>query len=488
MKIKNFIYLSICLLLTSALQPITSAELDEKLEAWLSEKSDTELLAPETKEIIVFINDQRGQRDLSGMSFVQALTTHKKSEQAYVQSMSRILERSYKELKSEDRLWASKAFVAPSSKALLRKLKDDPRIEAIIENERIFLGKPLKTRGKVKTKENELTYGLQLIRASEAWSRGVEGENVVVGIIDSGIDHEHPDLQGKILLHRDFTKDGHTNDRNGHGTHVAGTIAGGNSSGTQIGVAPKAKLIIAKVFDDKGSTSMATLLKAMEWMLNPDEEPTTNDAPRVVNNSWGANSQFILGFRNIVQTWRRFQVFPNFAAGNSGPRWMSTGAPARYPLSYAVGAVDESAQVTRFSSRGPSLWLRGWLTDEELPWYKRWMPTLLKKPEISAPGYQVLSSLPEGKYGRFSGTSMATPHISGVIALMLQANPLMSVDQIEEILNTTTMPLRGEGKNNATGHGLVQANMAVQASSLIQGELSDRFVDADLSAWDWQTP
>jgi subtilisin family serine protease len=488
MKIKKIFSLMACVWLVSSLELTFGVELDEKLKNWLSEKSEGHQLTPETKEIIIFIKDPRGQKDLSGMSFVQAFTSHRKSEEAYVQSVSRMLERSYKDLKSVDRLWASKAVVAPTSKSLLRQLKNDSRIEAIIENEKIYLGEPLKTKGRLTKKETRLTYGLELIKAPEAWSRGLEGENVVVGIIDSGIDHSHPDLEGKIILHQDFTKDGHTNDRNGHGTHVAGTIAGGNASGTQIGVAPKAKLMIAKVFDDRGSTSMATLLKAMEWMLNPDGDPSTSDAPRVVNNSWGANSQFILGFRNIVQTWRRFQIFPNFAAGNSGPRWMSTGAPARYPFSYAVGAVDESAKVTSFSSRGPSLWLRGWQTEESLPWYERWMPTLYKKPEISAPGHQVLSALPGGKYGRFSGTSMAAPHIAGVIALMLQANPQLSVDQIEEILNKTTHSLRGEGRNNATGHGLVQANHAVQAASLVSGQLTDRFVDADLSAWDWQTP
>lgn len=147
----------------------------------------------------------------------------------------------------------------------MRALKNDPRVEAVILNKKLSLDKPIQSKQEVKVDESQFTYGLQLMNVPEAWKLGVKGKGVRVGIIDSGIDENHPELQGKVLLSKDFTKDGHTHDRNGHGTHVAGTIAGGNKSGPHIGVAPDAKLIIAKVFNDKGSTDMATLLAAMGW-------------------------------------------------------------------------------------------------------------------------------------------------------------------------------------------------------------------------------
>lgn len=482
--IRTTLALAACVFSVSAY----AAELDDALKHWLQQKPSNINLANEEKEIIIFLQDDRRQNDLSGYSFVQALSKQRVESRRFVAKRTEDLQKTYRNLENREVLWASQAIVSSTTRSFLNKIKDDPRIEAIILNQVIELETPMRGVRPVTADERKLTYGLQLVGAEKAWNLGVTGAGVRVGIIDSGIDAEHPDLKGKIVLSRDFTKDGHTNDRNGHGTHVAGTIAGGDSSGTQIGVAPGAELLIAKVFDNRGSTDMATLLRAMEWMLNPDGNDSTNDAPRVVNNSWGADSQFIIGFRNIVQTWRRFQVFPNFAAGNSGPRWMSTGAPARYPFSYAVAAVNESTEVASFSSRGPSLWIRAWGMGEGLPWYKRWAPLLYTKPDISAPGYEVLSSLPGGQYGRYSGTSMATPHVSGVIALLLEANPELSITQIENVLNETAIDLRDNGKDNASGHGLIQAHLAIQAAMQMEGELTDRFVDSNLSEWNWQSP
>ena len=468
-----------------------SMELGNVLSSWLKQKDSHATIMTSTKKVIAYFKRPHFE-DRSGTIRSYAIAEEKIYSTNYLEGkIAQIQSSLTSSSKVLDDLWSSQALVMQVDRASLRALKKRGDIEAIIANKPIQLAKPM-IGPKVKMDETKFTYGLQLLHVPEAWQLGIKGAGTIVGIIDSGIDHHHPDLQGRVFEEKDFTKDGTTEDKLGHGTHVAGTIAGGNASGIQIGISPKSKLVIAKVFGKTGSTDMATLLKAMQWVLDPDGNPNTNDTPRVINNSWGAASQFILGFRNIVQTWRRFNIFPNFAAGNSGPRWMSTGAPARYPFSFAVAAVDENETVASFSSRGPSLWLRGWGTadHETLHWWQKWWPKLYTKPDVSAPGVSVYSSLPGGKYGRYSGTSMATPHVTGVVALALGANPNLSVDQLEQILESSAVDRAKAGKDNAYGYGVVQADKVVQAAYALKDSAAQNngFVDTNPDKWQWPTP
>jgi uncharacterized repeat protein (TIGR01451 family) len=173
--------------------------------------------------------------------------------------------------------------------------------------------------------------------------------------------------------------------------------------------------------------------------MAPEGDPSL--APDAVNGSWGAPNGADETFRPDLQALRAAGIVPVFSAGNEGPRASSLRSPASYPEAIAVGATDDLDQVAYFSSRGPS------------PWGE-------VKPEVAAPGTQVRSSLPGGTYGVYNGTSMAAPHATGVVALMLQANPALTVDEIEAILTSTALPLSTNRPNNDSGWGRIDAYRA----------------------------
>jgi subtilisin family serine protease len=450
---------------------------DPRLEAWNSTVNQG---AIEEQRSVVVILKQRAYTDRSGALKSFAIASEAMEKSDFIRSeASRLLPLDQQNVlggNSIDVLWSSHAFVTSITRRALKDLSQDPAVEAILEDAVITLDAPITPTNKNKTDESQMTYGLQKINVQAAWDQGINGEGVVVGVIDTGVDADHPDLKGKIIDSRNFTSDQDAFDGNGHGTHVSGTIAGGKASGAFIGVAPGAKILAAKALSNNGSGQLSWLLKAMEWMLDPDGNPLTDDAPSVVSNSWGSSSMFTYGFRNIVQTWRRFEVFPSFAAGNSG-FFFTVGAPGSYPFSYAVAAVDENHQVTSFSSRGPVIEFKGVL------------PRFFTKPDIAAPGLNVLSSVPGGTWKRYSGTSMATPHISGVIALLYQINPQFTIAEIEEILNSTAMDRASKGKDNRYGHGVVQVDLAVERAKQWQTNDSVSFFqDKDPNQWVWGTP
>jgi subtilisin family serine protease len=302
-------------------------------------------------------------------------------------------------------------------------------------------------RGASSSNADAFTYGLQKLNVPEMRLKfpALDGAGIRVGILDTGIDANHPDLAGKVENFKDFTpsQNPKPTDGHGHGTHVAGTIAGGATSGTSIGVAPKASLIIGKVFDDQGSATDEALLLAMQWMADPDGNPNTNDFPQVVSNSWGDDANYDDKdpaedpFCKIIDNWVRLGMVPVFAAGNSGPGSGTVGTPGGCPQALAVGATDSNDRAPSFSSRGPAKWKTGSLV----------------KPDIAAPGVSVRSSKPGGGYQSMSGTSMATPHISGVMAILLQVNPNLTVDAAIKTLLSGATDLGATGKDMVYGWG-----------------------------------
>ncbi|PNB77288.1 peptidase S8, partial [Pseudomonas sp. FW305-BF6] len=176
--------------------------------------------------------------------------------------------------------------------------------------------------------------------------------------------------------------------------------------------------------------------------------PHPEKAPDIVNNSWGGGSGLEEFYRPMVQSWRAADIFPVFSAGNTGPTG-TVSTPANYPESFAVAATDANDQLARFSSRGP-----GPFKD-------------VLKPDISAPGVSVRSSLNNGTYGTMNGTSMAAPHVSGVIALLEQVAPQMTIDQIEQVLKSTAKPMTDNtyptSPNLGYGHGIVDGAKAIKS-------------------------
>jgi len=350
-------------------------------------------------------------------------------------------------------LWAIRGFSVDLDESEYLSLLKSDIVESVSEDRDVRI---IDTREDPEPR-GPYTYGLKNIGVEDLNQENpsINGRGVFVGVIDTGIDTSHPDLKGRTIAWKDFVYDKLSPyDDSGHGTHVAGTIAGGNSTGTQIGVAPKAKLIVAKVFSKNGYATMENILGAMQWMIDPDGIPETADAPLFVNNSWGSaksgNDYTEDPFYKMVLAWREAGIIPVFAAGNSGPNVGSVGIPGGFPNVIGIGAVDKNDKVASYSSRGPV----SWKEDGEL---KEFI-----KPDFCAPGSKVFSTIPNGKHAEFSGTSMATPHVSGMLALMFQIKEDLTYDEVITLLENSVIDLGDAGKDNAYGSGRIDAKEVVE--------------------------
>lgn len=353
-------------------------------------------------------------------------------------------------------LWTINALIVEGTGESLLDIAERPEVEQVLVSKPRSL--PPVIREAQSSEEGEYTYGLTTIGIDKVHAElQLTGESILVGHLDTGIDAEHPDLAGKVVDFWDFsgptmpTTSSAPVDGDGHGTHTAGTIAGGNASGTAIGVAPGAKLIVGRIFDDGGNATDAGVLAAMNWIADPDGDPATNDAPRLVSNSWGGprgEPDYEAPYIAAVDTWIELGIFPCFAAGNEGPDATTVGTPGGYPQAFAVGATNKRDGIAYFSSRGPITW----------------NDVSYVKPEVSAPGVNTYSSMPGGTYQGMSGTSMACPHMAGVITLMYQAKPDLTIEQITQILKDTAKDLGDEGADNDFGWGRVQAYEAIKAA------------------------
>ncbi|WP_050801695.1 S8 family peptidase [Ornithinibacillus scapharcae] len=349
-----------------------------------------------------------------------------------------------------------------ATKEVAEKIATFPEVEKILPNEKRQLFKGVAVQESPKAGTQSIEWNVDRLNAPDVWGLGIDGSGVVVANIDTGVEWDHPALKEKYRGYDAATGEvdhtysffdpvnGQTEpyDHDGHGSHTMGTMVGGEPNGSnQIGIAPGAKWIAVQAFTADGAYD-SDLLEAAEWIMAPGGD--ASKAPDVVNNSWGGGSGIDEWYRDVVIAWRAANIFPAFAAGNTtlfnpgGPG--SVASPSNYPESFAVGATDSNDMVASFSLRGPS-------------------PYGEIKPEVAAPGVSIRSSLPGGGYGLASGTSMATPAVAGVIALLKSANSSLTVDEIEQLLMDTATPRTDseypESPNNGYGHGLVDAFAAV---------------------------
>lgn len=296
-------------------------------------------------------------------------------------------------------------------------------------------------------------WGPKKVGGPAVWATGSLGQGVTIGIIDTGVDGRHPDLAGKVIRFRDFTKitapEGEAYDDEGHGTHCAGIMAGGDKSGQQIGMAPKMRIIAAKGLDKNGGGGFIGLVRALNWMADPDGSNATHDQPTAVSCSWGANLNLPVISRVFwlsISSLRDAGVLPIVASGNEGKDKLSV--PGSYPHAFAVGATEERDTVADFTSRGRVTW----------------SGTTYIKPNISAPGDFIYSSMPNGRYEYMSGTSMATPQVAGIAALLKSTNPALKAPQIEQLLLRTAKDLGAPGEDTDFGRGRVDAAAAAVAA------------------------
>lgn len=306
-------------------------------------------------------------------------------------------------------------------------------------------------------------WNIARIGADKVWhALGVDGKGAVVASMDTGVDWRHPALETRyrgynpkgLPQHRGnwaSTTDEeyiYPGDGNGHGTHTTGIMVGEGG----IGVAPGAQWIAVKVFHDQGHTFDSWLHAGFQWLLAPDGDPSL--APDVVNASWGSEISTEDIFRPDLAALRAAQIVPVFAAGNHGSKPASITSPGSLAEAFAVGATDAQNDIATFSGRGPS------------PWGEI-------KPEVVAPGVGVRSSMHGGGYVTWNGTSMAAPQVAGLVALLRQVNPRLTVTATEQIITSTAVPLGSPSPNNSAGWGLIDAYRAV-ATVVQAGQLTGR--------------
>lgn len=285
------------------------------------------------------------------------------------------------------------------------------------------------------TTANEIPWGVKMMQAPEVWEQGGKGEGIVICILDTGIDRQHPDLKDNILDGRNFSDSGSPDDyqdRNGHGTHVAGTIAAVENGGGVVGVAPKAKLLIGKVLGDDGSGSYQSIIKGIKWATN--WRGKNGERVRIISMSLGGSYNDPRQYKAILEACSA-GIMVVCAAGNEGDADENTyeyGYPALYPETISVAACDENRKLADFSNNNLQV-------------------------DIIGAGVKVLSTYPTSQYAVLSGTSMATPHISGALALVInigekQFKRTLTTQEIFGLLAKTSCSLGYQ--KSSEGHGL----------------------------------
>jgi serine protease AprX len=386
--------------------------------------------------------------------------------------------------------WVANMVWVKGDLALVEELARRPDVARVNANPRVHMQEPLEAEPDEREPQ-AIEPGVNRVRAPQVWTAGFTGQTVVIGGQDTGYDWDHPALvnkyrgwNGSVANHNYNWHDAiHSGggvcgadsdepcDDGSHGTHTMGTMVGDDGGTNQVGVAPGARWIGCRNMDE-GDGTPATYSECFQWFIAPtdlnDANPDPTKAPHVINNSWscppseGCTDPNVL--LTVVNNTRAAGIVVVVSAGNSGSGCSTVNTPAAiYDSSFSVGATNNSNDnIASFSSRGP-VTIDG---------------SNRLKPNISAPGVSIRSSVPGGGYSSaFSGTSMAGPHVAGVVALLMSAEPALKgqVDQVETILEATAAPpgtttqtcggIPGtQIPNNTYGFGRVDALNAVTAN------------------------
>ncbi|SIR87925.1 Subtilase family protein [Janthinobacterium sp. TND4EL3] len=334
----------------------------------------------------------------------------------------------------------------------LKGLRQEKAVAKIVAAPELRLIRPV-ARAAATAPTATYSWGLKRLKVDVLREQHrLTGKGVLIGHLDTGVDGAHPALKGAIAEFAFFDALGNlrpgapTADSDDHGTHTAGTIAGRAVGGVQFGVAPEAKLASAAVIE--GGKVIARILAGMDWAVGKKV--------RILSMSLG-----LIGtaetFRTLTKILRAKGVLPVFAVGNEGPG--SSRYPGNYPEALSVGAIDGNDDVADFSS--------------SQQFVRRDDPIV---PDLVAPGVEVVSCAPGGGYQSMDGTSMATPHIAGLAALLMQAEPSATVDQIEAAIFQSCQrgSMRPERANRGCPDGVAALNalrsMAAPAASAAVGK------------------
>ncbi|MEO0152287.1 MAG: S8 family peptidase [candidate division WOR-3 bacterium] len=406
-------------------------------------------------DVLIVLKDKKVIKEPSNNAFynVQLLKNYHFNSQRNLLNFLKTLN-----VEKIKQFWVINAIYVKIKVKDLEKLKDRAEIDKIYyAKDNFYIISNFENESKILL--DTPTYGIKLIKADSVWIKyNIKGRGVIIGSIDTGVDTSHPALKGKILSYwldainyQNYPYDDHN-----HGTHTIGTMV----ADSNVGVAPGAKVIACKAFNKYGAGDSYSILSCIEFFS--ELKAIYGIDIRIINNSWGkkpGNDPWL--WNAIWNGWRANNIIPVFAAGNSGPNSSTIYSPGDYPMVITVGAVDFNDTVVNFSSRGPapnnppyndtSYWSRS-------DWN-------YIKPDIMAPGYKIYSTIRNGLYADGYGTSMASPHVAGTIALMLEKNPNLSYYQIYQILtdiandrncNEVNWP------NNNCGWGRINALKAIE--------------------------
>ncbi|MEV8378067.1 S8 family serine peptidase [Kribbella sp. NPDC056861] len=365
-------------------------------------------------------------------------------------------------------LWATNAIVVKGgSLAMAQSIAGHAEVEGVYNPVKYEV--PETTKSAQQNEINAVEWGIANVKADQVWAQyGDKGAGITVANIDTGVQYDHPALvnqyrgkQANGTFDHNYnwfdaagTCSGAPCDTNGHGTHTMGTMAGDDGAANQVGVAPAVKWIAA----NGCCPSDEALITSGQWMLEPTNlagaNPDASKRPNVINNSWGStqpsNDPFM---EDVTLAWTASGIFGVFSNGNSGSACNTSGSPGSSTSNYSVGAYDISNNIASFSGRGAG---QGGTI----------------KPNISAPGVNVRSSVPGNGYASFNGTSMAAPHLAGVVALLWAGAPTLKGDvaATRALLNGTAIDAPNaqcggtDANNNVFGQGRLDALALLNAA------------------------
>jgi hypothetical protein len=390
-------------------------------------------------------------------------------------------------------LWLTNVFIVTATPEGIKAIASLPEVDNVYYSYKVVNEEPVKVSPGDRPLIANHEIGLDRINAPAAWAAGFTGAGRVVANMDTGVDGTHPALTARFRGDVDGDGDNdeswfdpysthwtYPQDSGSHGTHTMGTICGRTESGSDtIGVAIDAQWIAAAPIDRGGGIpgTVADALLSFQWFIDPDNNPNTQDNPDAVGNSWGISPIFH-GYPHCDQTfWTAIDNLEAagtaviFSAGNEGSYGAnSLRTPADRETTpynvFSVGSVNggnPALPISAFSSRGPT-----YCTPDG---------TAAFKPEVVAPGEDVRSSIPGGGYALYDGTSMASPHITGSIGVIRQANPDLDVESIKEILLTTAVDLGPIGEDNTYGNGIINLYeaclVAMSGYGFVEGYVRD---------------
>jgi subtilisin family serine protease len=417
--------------------PSLKNKMDESVKSRLSTMSGKDVLTVivtlREQADLSAVDDGNGKRDVHLKGVLRALQATSDQSQKPMKALlkSRMNQGIVKKYSS---FWIFNGFSITATSDVINELAQRPEVYSISSDDIQIVP----VAGPAQS-------NISMVNAPSLWDLGFSGQGVVVANMDSGVDVSHPDLAsrwrgGTNSWFDPYGQHSTPTDLTGHGTQTMGIMVGGDASGTSIGMAPGATWIAVKIFPDTGNSTATAIHQGYQWLLDPDGNPDTADAPNVVNNSWAfGNIGCYLDFEPDLLALRNAGILPVFAAGNGGPSSNTSYSPANNPSAFAVGALNiNGSSIYGYSSRGPTT-----CGNSTGPF-----------PELVAPGVSINTTDLYGGYtNAYSGTSYSAPHVAGALALLLSAYPGLSAQDQQNALINSAVDLGTVGPDDIYGYG-----------------------------------